>query len=123
METTSNFADGVRTAIHAWADEVAGLVEEDPQFSNALQAKFLEWTAAANKRSSRPVEDQAKDDDLRRLLVAALIDLLVIGQDQIDEDLNTTITFGGISPVDVREKLTARIRATVSLPQIRGSSE
>jgi hypothetical protein len=46
--------------------------------------------------------------------------LLVIGQDQIDEDLNTTITFGGISPVDVREKLTARIRATVSLPPNTG---
>jgi hypothetical protein len=78
METTSNLADRVSAAMHAFAEELAYLVENDSAVSNRLQAKFSEFSSQA-EASFLPEEDQAKEAVLRRLLVMAVIDLMAKG--------------------------------------------
>ena len=77
-----DLADRVSATITAWGEEVTRQVRTNPLFALQLQAKFDRFIADAMQSDVLPVKDQLNEDDLGRLLIAAIIEVIADVQDE-----------------------------------------
>ena len=78
--TRDEFLGIVDRAIRLWGDEVIRRVRTDDAWAARVQAKWFEYIASAMQDGSQPAEDQLNADDLGRLLLAAIMDVLDEGE-------------------------------------------